>query len=58
MVAAGIVDPVKVIRIALQNSAELAGLLLTSAALVVDIPESKPPASPYNLNSGFAGGNR
>lgn len=39
LVAAGIVDPVKVVRLALENSAELAGLLLTSAAMVVDIPE-------------------
>ena len=39
MIAAGIIDPAKVVRLALQNSAELAGLLLTSAALVVDIPE-------------------
>ncbi|HEY1810633.1 MAG TPA: molecular chaperone GroEL [Acidobacteriaceae bacterium] len=43
LVVAGIVDPVKVTRLALQNSAELAGLLLTSAALVVDLPE--PPSS-------------
>lgn len=48
MIAAGIIDPAKVVRLALQNSAELAGLLLTSAALVVDIPEpvsavSAPP---------------
>lgn len=35
----GIIDPAKVVRLALQNSAELAGLLLTSAALVVDLPE-------------------
>jgi len=39
LVDAGIIDPAKVVRLALQNSAELAGLLLTSAALVVDIPE-------------------
>lgn len=39
MVYSGIIDPTKVVRLALQNSAELAGLLLTSAALVVDIPE-------------------
>ena len=39
LILAGIVDPAKVVRLALQNSAELAGLLLTSAALVVDVPE-------------------
>jgi chaperonin GroEL len=39
LVEAGVIDPVKVVRLALENSAELAGLLLTSAAMVVDIPE-------------------
>jgi len=43
LVDAGIIDPAKVVRLALQNSAELAGLLLTSAALVVDIPEPPNP---------------
>lgn len=45
LVDAGVIDPAKVVRLALQNSAELAGLLLTSAALVVDIPEphNAPP---------------
>jgi chaperonin GroEL len=38
IVAAGIIDPVKVVRLALSNSAELAGLLLTTACLVIDIP--------------------
>lgn len=50
MVEEGIIDPAKVVRLALQNSAELAGLLLTSAALVVDVPEpqfapAQPPAA-------------
>lgn len=39
LVLAGIVDPVKVVRLALENSAELAGLLLTAAAIVVDVPD-------------------
>lgn len=39
LVMAGIIDPTKVVRLAIQNAAELAGLLLTSNALVVDIPE-------------------
>lgn len=42
LIEAGIIDPAKVVRLALQNSAELAGLLLTSAALVVDVPEPQP----------------
>jgi chaperonin GroEL len=44
LVDSGIIDPTKVVRLALQNSAELAGLLLTSAALVVDIPEPQKAA--------------
>lgn len=47
LVKAGVIDPKKVVRLALQNSAELAGLLLTSAALVVDLPEPQNP-SPAN----------
>lgn len=39
LVEAGIIDPAKVVRLALQNAAELAGLLLTAAALVVELPE-------------------
>ncbi|MBM3894695.1 chaperonin GroEL [Candidatus Dependentiae bacterium] len=42
MVKAGIVDPAKVTRSALQNAASIAGLLLTTEAMVSDIPEDKP----------------
>jgi len=44
LVAAGIVDPTKVVRTALQNAASVAGLLLTTDALVSEIPEEKPAA--------------
>ena len=46
MVAAGIIDPTKVTRIALQNSASVAALLLTTEALITDLPEDEPPAMP------------
>jgi chaperonin GroEL len=46
MVNAGIVDPAKVTRSALQNAASIAGLLLTTEALIVDMPEKKQPAMP------------
>ena len=46
MIAAGIVDPAKVTRSALQNAASIAGLLLTTEALVVDVPDKKQPAMP------------
>ncbi len=42
MVKAGIVDPAKVTRSALQNAASIAGLLLTTEAMVSEIPEDKP----------------
>lgn len=42
MIDAGIIDPTKVTRSALQNAASIAGLLLTTEAVVADIPEEKP----------------
>jgi len=52
MVAAGIIDPTKVTRSAVQNAASIAGLLLTTEALITDIPEknkgqSAPPMPDY-----------
>jgi len=44
MIASGIIDPTKVVRIALQNAASVAGLLLTTEGLVSDIPEEEKPA--------------
>jgi len=44
MFAAGIIDPTKVTRSALQNAASIAGLLLTTEALVTEIPEKKSAA--------------
>jgi chaperonin GroEL len=47
MVAAGIIDPAKVTRSALQNAASIAAMILTTEALVTDIPEKeKAPATP------------
>lgn len=42
MLEAGIIDPTKVTRLALENAASIAGLLLTTEAVVSDIPEDKP----------------
>jgi chaperonin GroEL len=48
MIAAGIIDPTKVVRIALQNAASVAGLLLTTEGLVSEIPEEeKHPPMPH-----------
>ncbi len=46
MIEAGIIDPVKVVRSALQNAASIAGLMLTTEALVADIPEKKSEMPP------------
>jgi chaperonin GroEL len=46
MLQAGVIDPTKVERVALQNAASIASLLLTTEALITDIPEDKPAAAP------------
>ena len=45
LVKAGVIDPAKVTRSALQNAASIAGLLLTTEALVADKPEKPNPAA-------------
>jgi chaperonin GroEL len=45
LVAAGVIDPAKVVRSALQNAASIAGLLLTTEALVSEVPEEKKAAA-------------
>ena len=42
LVEAGVIDPTKVVRTALQNAASVAGLLITTEAAVSDAPEDKP----------------
>ena len=44
LIKAGVTDPAKVSRTAIENAASIAGLLLTTEALVAEIPEEKPPA--------------
>jgi len=46
MLQAGVLDPTKVERVALQNAASIASLLLTTEALITDLPEDKPAAAP------------
>jgi chaperonin GroEL len=46
MIEAGIIDPTKVERVALQNAASVASLLLTTEALITDLPEEKSAAAP------------
>jgi chaperonin GroEL len=51
MLKAGIIDPVKVTRSAVENAASIAAMILTTSALVCDIPEEKPA-----MPAGGAGG--
>jgi chaperonin GroEL len=52
MIHAGIIDPTKVERIALQNAASIASLLLTTEALITDMPEDKKNAMPSMPHDG------
>jgi len=53
MVQAGIIDPTKVTRTALQNAASVAGLMLTTEVMVADIPEEKPKMPPMPGGGGM-----
>ncbi|MDP7297689.1 MAG: TCP-1/cpn60 chaperonin family protein, partial [Gammaproteobacteria bacterium] len=47
LVSAGIIDPTKVVRTALQDASSVAGLLITTEAMIAEVPEDKPaPAMP------------
>lgn len=53
MISAGIVDPAKVTRSALQNAASVASMVLTTESLVTDIPEENPPMMPPQGGMGM-----
>ncbi|PYN16975.1 MAG: chaperonin GroEL [Candidatus Rokuibacteriota bacterium] len=53
MIQAGIIDPTKVERVALENAASVASLLLTTEALITDLPEEKAPAAPPMPHGDF-----
>ncbi len=55
LVEAGIIDPVKVTRCALQNAASIAGLLLTTEAVIADIPSEKKEAPMPPMGGGMGG---
>ncbi|OIR16786.1 60 kDa chaperonin [mine drainage metagenome] len=54
MLAMGVVDPTKVTRTALQNASSIAGLMLTTACMVAELPEDKPAAG--GMGGGDMGG--
>ena len=56
LVEAGVIDPTKVVRTALQNAGSIASLLLTTEALVADIPEKEGAAAPAPPDMGGMGG--
>jgi chaperonin GroEL len=56
LVKAGVIDPAKVTRLALQNAASIAGLMLTTEALVADIREENKQAAAAGGHGGPPGG--
>ena len=56
MLAMGVVDPTKVTRTALQNAASIAGLMLTTACMVAELPEEKPAGGMGGGDMGGMGG--
>ncbi len=52
----GIIDPVKVVRVALENAASVAGLLITTESMIADKPEKKEPAGHGHGGMGDMGG--
>ncbi|QLF69515.1 chaperonin GroEL [Peteryoungia desertarenae] len=56
MIAMGIVDPVKVVRTALQNAASVASLLITTEAMIAELPKKDSPAMPDMGGMGGMGG--
>ncbi|EKF41149.1 chaperonin GroEL [Nitratireductor indicus] len=55
MIAMGIVDPMKVVRTALQDAASVAGLLITTEAMVAELPKKDAPAMPAGGMDGMGG---
>ena len=54
LIASGVIDPVKVTRLALENSASISGLLLTTECVIADEPEDS--AAPAGMGGGMPGG--
>ncbi|WP_332718657.1 chaperonin GroEL [Pelagibacterium mangrovi] len=56
MIQMGIIDPVKVVRTALQDAASVAGLLVTTEAMIAELPKTEAPAMPGGGGMGGMGG--
>ncbi|MCH4896785.1 chaperonin GroEL [Marinilabiliaceae bacterium JC040] len=56
LLSAGVIDPAKVTRVALENAASIAGMFLTTECVISDIPEEMPmPAAPAGMGGGMPG---
>jgi chaperonin GroEL len=55
LVSKGIIDPTKVVRVALQGAASIAGLLITTEAMVAELPKKQSPAMPGGPGGGMGG---
>ena len=53
--AAGVIDPAKVTRVALENAASIAGMFLTTEAVIVEEKEKNAPAAPQGMGGGMPG---
>jgi chaperonin GroEL len=56
MLTKGIIDPTKVVRAAIQNAASVAGLLITTEAMVAEIPQKKGQGGGMPGGGGMGGG--
>ena len=55
LMAAGVIDPLKVARVALENAASIAGMFLTTEAVIVEEKEDNPPMPPQGMGGGMPG---
>jgi chaperonin GroEL len=53
LISKGIIDPTKVVRAALQGAASIAGLLITTEAMVAELPKGQSPAMPGGGGGGM-----
>jgi len=52
---AGVIDPAKVVRVALENAASVAGMLLTTECVIAEIKDDNPPTMPPMGGGGMPG---
>jgi chaperonin GroEL len=55
LLSAGVIDPAKVTRVALENAASIAGMFLTTEAVIVEEKEDNPPMPPQGMGGGMPG---